>query len=293
MQNKLIIMLFLSCYIFLFGGCDKNEDNNIDKGPNLIFKFKFDPTQERLNNLGETATLPSGHAGQSPRFNGMSAHYLELTPTKWVQVGAGEVLFRNEETTAGGANAIIFDKEVVVGDGEIFLSVPLAGITAGDYEYLRVSLAYQNFDIDFLASGFNLTGTLASFVGFNTYISSFKIKDSTMVINNDRKQGYWAFETHSASFPVPVQSGQAPGTTVVNPLFQTSPIPANSCLVTGRFSSPLKITGNETGDIVITVSLSTNKSFEWADGNSNGIYEPLLGELVMDMGLRGMIPIVN
>jgi len=93
--------------------------------------------------------------------------------------------------------------------------------------------------------------------------------------------------------------GQPPAgaTTVVNPLSGTSPIPAGSCLVTGEFFNtagsslaPLVITGSETSDIVITVSLSTNKSFEWKKVNGDGYYQPDAGEFPVDMGIRGMIP---
>jgi hypothetical protein len=64
--------------------------------------------------------------------------------------------------------------------------------------------------------------------------------------------------------------------------------------VTGAFAAPLVITGNETEDIVITVSLSTNNSFEWQD-NGDGIFEPgpPANDVVVDMGVRGMIPIVQ
>jgi hypothetical protein len=64
-------------------------------------------------------------------------------------------------------------------------------------------------------------------------------------------------------------------------------------VVTGAFAAPLVITGTETEDVVITVSLSTNKSFEWSDDLGDNIYEPLAGDTVVDMGVRGMIPIVE
>lgn len=284
--RQITLLSFFTVTIGFFG-C-KEESH-----PKLIFQFKFDDTQERLNNLGDPAPVPAGNAGQSPRFNGMSAHYIELSPDKFTLVGGGNVLYKGEETTAGGDTAIAFDKEVVVGEGETFFSMPLSDVTPGTYNYLRVSLAYQNYDVDFKASGQDLTGTIASFVGYNTYIGSFKVKDSTVTVNGNRLQGYWAFETHNTPVPIPVQTGQAPGTTVVNPLFSTSPIPAGSCLVTGQFSSPFTITGDETDDIVITVSLSTNKSFEWHDINDNGIWEPLQNEEVVDMGLRGLVPITE
>jgi hypothetical protein len=65
-------------------------------------------------------------------------------------------------------------------------------------------------------------------------------------------------------------------------------------VVTGAFQAPLTITGNETADVVITVSLSTNKSFEWVDANGNQRFDVETGnETVVDMGIRGMLPIVE
>ncbi|MEO6305857.1 MAG: hypothetical protein ABIP51_22110, partial [Bacteroidia bacterium] len=61
-------------------------------GPQLIFKFQFDSTQARLNNLGLPSTIPSTNAAQSPTFNGMSAHYIEMAPSSTTQVGGGTVL---------------------------------------------------------------------------------------------------------------------------------------------------------------------------------------------------------
>jgi len=134
---------------------------------------------------------------------------------------------------------------------------------------------------------------VASFIGYNTYLASFRVKDSTVTVNGNRSQGYWAFEMHDPPFAVPVQSGQTPGTTVPNPIHATSPIPAGSCVVTGSFPTPLRITGSEAQDVVIVVSLSTNKSFEWTDAGNDGIYDPLDGDTVVDMGVRGMVPIVQ
>ncbi len=95
--------------------------------------------------------------------------------------------------------------------------------------------------------------------------------------------------------------GEAPAgaTTVVNPLFNSSPIPAGSCVATGQFvntgrsASNLTITGHETRDIVITVSLSVNKSFEWVEVVNDGKWEPARGEYIVDMGIRGLIPIIG
>lgn len=279
--------------VVLFSCKDDDDDMNLSNEPMVNFTFQFNSTQERLDNLGNPAPIPAGNAAQTPRFNSMSAHYVELAPTKFTPVGSGSILYEGPTNTLGGAEAVDLDQAVVVGEQEVFLSVPIKDIPTGFYDYLRVSVTYQNYDIDLQAQGFNLSGTVASFVGFNTYITSHTVSDSTVVVNDDRLQGYWAFETKGSPVAVPVQSGQAPGTTVPNPIFNTSPIPPGSCLVTGEFTNSLEIKGTETEDINITVSLSINNSFEWKDNNPNGIWEPLQNEPVVDMGLRGLVPFVN
>ena len=286
-----------------FASCKKDDDSSEDtttptNTPKVIFKFVFDEDQERLDNFGNPSTVPAGHAAQTPVFNKISAHYLEMIQNQLTQLGEGEVLYKAPETTAGGDNAIDFDQSILVGENEAFLQVPISAIDPGTYTFLRASLAYQNYDIDFttniLGTDYDLTGTLASFVGFNTYITDYTVNTSSLVVNDDKLQGYWGFEASVLGSNY-LTSGQAPAgaTTVPNPLFATSPIPAGSCVVTGEFQEPLVIIGNETSDIVVILSLSCNQSFEWVDGNANGKYEPSLGENVVDMGLRGLVPYVE
>lgn len=286
-----------------FSSCKKETDADInDDGinsdvalnpnehPRLILKFKFDSTQVRLNAFGQIATVPSGHAAQSPVFRKMSSHYIELATNDFTAIGGGAVLFKNLETMAGGNKAIDFENSKVVGPGEEFFSIPLSQVPAGSYKWLRASLAYQNYDVKVKFLGNNFTGTVASFIGYNTYIKTYSPLNVPIAVNDDKAQGYWAFEAFGQ-----VTSGQAPAgaTTVVNPLFLNSPLPSGSCLVTGQFAnSNMVITGNETQDIIVEVSLSTNKSFEWID-NGDGIYEPEVGDAVIDMGIRGMLPTVQ
>lgn len=281
----------------LFNACKKEEtpapSGGSDAGPRLILKFRFDSTQVRLNNLGAPATIPVGRGAQSPVFNRMSAHYVEFAPTATTALGLGDIVYHAPETTLGGDTAIDHDLSLEVGQGGEFLNIPLSTLNPGTYQWLRVSLAYQNYDIKFSALNLPFTGTIASFIGYRTYIGSFLVKDSTVTVNANKLQGYWAFEVNDPPIPTPVEQGQAPGTTVVNPLFATSPIPSGSCVVTGAFPVPLTITGNETQDVVVVVSLSTNKSFEWTETDGDNVFEPANGETPVDMGVRGMIPTVQ
>lgn len=284
--------LFAVLLMMVMVSCNRCKDDPRSLGgPTVYINIVTDPTQERLNNLGQPSTVPPGHAALSPLFHKISAHYIEFTPNMYTALGAGEVVYHADETNAGGANAIDFAKARIVAPGEIFVAVPISSFTPGTYEYVRASLLYQNFDVNLLANGFDLTGRVASFVGFNTYITNYLINTQSVAVNDDVLQGYWGFETSVLGTPY-VSSGQAPpgATTVPNPIFSTSPIPQGSCVVTGGFSSPLVITRNETEDIYVTLSLSTNNSFEWVDTNPDGKWEPIAGEQVVDMGLRGMIP---
>lgn len=292
--NYITTALFLAMLLVAFS-CKKDEDKNNDEQnqeePKLIFKVKIDGDQQRLDNLGQPAEIPEGNAAQTPDFNGISAHYIELSQSAFVQVGEGEVLYHAPETEAGGDLAIDFSKSAIVKDGEIMFSIPLKDVDPGSYEYARVSIVYQNYDVDFRANGIDFKATLASFVGYNTYITSHEVNQLVDVVNANRLQGYWAWETHPNQFlPEPMlETGQAPATTVPNPIAGTSPIPPGSCLVTGEIENKLLITGEENKDIVVELSFSVNDSFEWEDLNENGLFEPLDNESVVDMGLRGLI----
>jgi hypothetical protein len=299
-------LLSLAALVVLIFSCKKDEVVN-NSTAKLIFKFKFDSTQVRLNNIGQPSTIAAGNGAQSPVMNKMSVHYIELAPGALTLLGKGAVVYKAAETNTGGGTAINFDQSSFAGNNQTFFELPIKDIAAGEYEWIRISLAYQNADvkyrIDTVINGIGInqdvSGTIAGFIGFNTYIKNYAVKNQSFTVNVNKAQGYWGFETTltvgDLSFPFKTD-GQAPAgaTTVVNPLFATSPIPAGSCVVTAAFApGKLKITGTEAKDIVIEASFSTNKSFEWVDANGNNKWEPLKGELVKDMGIRGLIPTIK
>lgn len=284
-------MLAMATAMLLGQSCKKAGDSNSGNSTAAVnFIFKFDSTQVRLDALGQPSVMPANHKAQSPRFNLMSAHYVEMTPNEFTALGTGSVLYKAPEVTTGGAKAIDFSASRFAGNNQVFLSVPVSSFAAGTYNWLRVSLAYQNYNVYMNTAGQTIDATVASFIGFNTYLSRYKVKDSTVTVNANKLQGYWAVEGKYLGYGF-LSTGQAPpgATTVPNPLFATSPIPAGSCLVTGKFETPLQVTGKETADINIVVSLSTNKSFEWIDADGNSSFDPDHGDAVIDMGIRGML----
>lgn len=310
-KNKLIALLFLGG-LLTFSSCENKKDdpNPSESTAKVRFEFKFDPNQQRLNNVAQPVGVSAGNAAQTPIFNAMSVHYIEFAPSAFTQLGEGQVLYKNEEVSStknGFITAIDFSKAIVSPEGTVFLEVPIKDIAAGNYEWVRASVAYQNLSVNYDLNNIpigsqtldlpNQQGTIAGFIGYNTRIGDFTVKTQTIPVNDDKKQGFWAFET---TISVPqynytaneVSMGQSAGTTVVNPLAATSPVPAGSCVVTGAFENLLTITGKETEDITVVLSFSIKDSFEWKDTNSNGKWDINVGnqvtEQVVDMGLRGL-----
>ncbi len=316
------LLPFLSVIMFLAWNCSNDdaieEPAENDSTAKLRLQFGFDPDQERLDNFGNPSTIPQGNATQTPDFNSMSAFFIELVPTQFTQLRDGAVIYEAPQQTAQNSSpfdeAVVFSDAIVSDENEIFLEIPIKDIPIGNYEYLRASVTYQNANIRFNLKNLpsplptnldNQKGTLASFIGFNTYIQDLTVSSQTLTIEADRQQGFWAFEPQ---LDAPYQdlytqyvnssgilSGQAPigGTTVVNPLAQFGvELPAGSCIVTGAFDQSLNITGEETEDVTLTLSFSINNSFEWIDNNNNGEWDFNLNdntvEPLVDMGLRGL-----
>ena len=128
-MKKLLVTTFLFALIIPFFSCSTDDNEE----PMLIVKFKFDKNQARLNNLGQPSTVASGNAAQSPTFNSISAHYLELAPTATTQLGNGAILYHAPETSVGGSNAIDFGQSKIVAQDEVFLKIPLSQLQSGMY----------------------------------------------------------------------------------------------------------------------------------------------------------------
>lgn len=283
--------------------CGPEEDHTglNDGEAGLTFEFDFNESLPRLDNLGNPVDVGVGNAAQHPKMKEVSCHYIELAQDSLTVLGDGEIVYHAAETNAGGSTAVDFDQAIKSGEREPFLRVKLSNVAPGTYEWLRVSLTYQKYDIDYhleqppFING-DFQGTLSSFVGFNTFITEHTIDDSTIAVNENKLQGFWMFETSvdvAGNQYGAVSFGQSSGTTVVNPIALTSPVPEGSCVVTGKLSYPLTITGNETEDIEVVLGFSINNSFEWKDDNGNGKFDIVLGEQVVDMGLRGLYPFVK
>jgi hypothetical protein len=289
-------------------GCKKEPDKM------LHFVIKFDSLQEKLGNNGLPATLRTENAAQTPALNSIGFNGIELVQNEFTKYGQGVSVFSTPETTLGGEKALDYQQVKSVKAGETIFSIPLKDIAPGTYNWIRTSVAYQNFDVIFnmlnvpFAGNFlEERGTMASFMASNTYITPNKIWEKMDTTKGNRKQGFWAFETKLTPAYNPYNrmfNGQSAlgATTSPNPLLQTSPTPLENTVLTGRFEGSLSISGSETADVTVTLTFSNNKSFEWEETiNRNGKWDfnmqPVPGqpsvERIIDVGLRSLKASVN
>jgi hypothetical protein len=298
------VIIFILFGSLLLTSCGRKEEI---ANPMLRIKIKTDADLERLDSKGLPATVKTGNAAQTPLVKNLSPGYIEFFQDAKTPVGKGFIAYQAEQTRAGGEAAFDFSKCKVIRDGELFIEVPLKEMAKGTYQWVRTSMAYQNADLIFnLINVPNLgelqdeRGTISAFTGFNTFITKHKIRDKEESINANKKFGYWAFETvldRGFAQHNTVKNGQAVGTSSVNPNFSIAPVPISSGILTGSFATPLTITGSELQDITVTLSLSTNQSFEWVDTHKNGQWDldvqNFIAEPVIDAGFRNLKAIVG
>jgi len=292
--------------------CSVDESTGIptEEVPRLNITFIMDNEAERLDNLGNPVSVPEGNAAQDPDFEVLGLHFIGLYPDKFTPYDEGVTITSTATTGSGGATAIDFDSEVFLNEDINTFSIPLSYVASGTYEYFRASIGYQKYKIVYNLEGaeteipdwpdgvddnIDVDATVGSFLGYNTYIGNYTLDKLTVDVNGNKAQGYFGLETQgniNGFVLTQLTQGNAPQTTVPNPIDDTSPVPEGSCVVTGQFPSALVIPANASEDINIEVVISINQSFEWEDANGNGKYEPLLGENVVDMGTRGVFPSV-
>ena len=307
-MNFIKVAFFALIGIVLFS-CSSDDDPK-RQSHMLNITFIMDANAGRLDNFGDPITIPSGNSAQHPDFDILGLHFIGLYPDKFTPYESGVTILSTSTTQQGGIAAIDFENERMFTEANNSLSIPLDDITAGTYKYIRSSIGFQKYDIVYNLGGASATrpdwpsgldddidvkGTVASFLGYNTYIKNYNLLNKTIEVNANKQQGYFGLESNGEivgqTFNT-ITEGRAPQTTVVNPISDTSPVPAGSCVVTGEFLSALTIPESPVDDIHVQIIISINNSFEWRDNNGNNKYEPLLGEEVVDMGTRGVFPSV-
>jgi hypothetical protein len=274
--------------------CKKDGDNGSGGLPASILNFKlhFDSTMVRLNDFGQPVSVPAGHYAMHPKVESMTVHYMELCPNENTPLGQGVILYNGPETNAGGALAIDYSRSTPILQNQKFFSYNLQSIPPGTYKYLRVGLGSQKMEVKTKWGAQVVPCGIVSFIGYNTYVQDLIIDNQEISINQNQLQGSYGFvASNGVSQNYGLGDSFSGNTTVPNSIYATSPIPIGSSVVTGEFEEPFVVTNEEGMDRNITIHVSTNKSFEWIDSTPDGVWDPTTLESVVDMGVRGMLPV--
>ena len=286
MKSRLLFTVLLLAIVAGLVSCEKEDEPGDFFGgetsdPMLIIRFKFDETEQTSRKQG--STLP-GNAAQTPDYNSIAADFIQFTTTKDTASKSGIVAYQSPKTTMGGSEAIDFGLTRVVEENRVFVALPIKKLKTGNYRYVNVSIAFQNYKIKIRNNAADYDGTMAGFTGFNTYIDTYEIGNNIFPVNANKTDGYWAFALDD--FPY-----QAKGQITDN-IISNSGNDAGltkSRLITGKFTSDLVITGKETSNIEVTLTLPVAHTFQWKEVIFDGKFEPSIGEQIINLGANDVV----
>jgi hypothetical protein len=285
--------------------------------PFLRLRVNFDTQGERFDANGELAEVPEGRAAYTPEMRELRISSIELVPDENTPVGQGVMLYEAATRVVFGEEITELDQTISTAGGIVANRFNFQDIPAGTYPYVRVGLAsakYQlNYDLhyhvkdstdtDSIPPDFTVPVELTQLSGgmavlySDAWVNTLTPFNITLDINQQKRQGYYAFETSfTSSFElgnnVYVDSLFNTIPTLPNPISATAPTPESSGIITGVFDTPLEVTGQESEDVLVDLTFSTNQAFEWVDPNNDGRWDVWIlaetWERISDFGLRSL-----
>jgi len=249
----------------------------------LNFSFKFDSLQDRLDNSGMLSSIPGNHRALSPKNPGFRIGYIELLSDPSTPAGYGVRIFGTGQVSNS------FDTgypccQGVIDENENFSTPYLALQDPTTFNWMRIYFTYTHFDIDYKINGSPYETSVSGFLAEKSLTYYFEIRDSVYSEYSTKINGEWYLEADTPGYGV-VLHGSA-FTASPNILYNTVPTPSNSCVVTCAIDPPLFF--DHPDNKTITISLSTNKSFEWIENSDPDFFEPFNGDTIYDFGIRGI-----
>jgi len=287
--NLRLFNLFF-CLFIAFNSCTPDDDvedvNNSGHPPPqlsyLNITIKFDSTQDRLDNQGNIAMVLPGHGAQSPTFNAINIGFIELLTDSNIPFGAGVRILEVAQGINGNDTGY-FCCNSSIGENYTF-NVEVPGNNLPKlFKFVRVYFVYENYTIKFFMNGSEYYGTVAGFLASKSLTYNYQIQDSIFNTYVLKYNGDWAMEVDTPGFGSILQGSAF--VVAPNVLYQSSPVPAG-CIVTCAIDQGLY------QDIVdsnsITLSISSNKCFEWVEHSNPNYFEPFNGDSIYDIGIRGI-----
>jgi hypothetical protein len=278
--------LFYSILLLQIISCRKKTDESPDKYPHysiLKINFKLDSLQERLDNYGNISSVPAAHGSMSPQNPKMRIGFVELLTDSGIQPGDGARIFGTGEVIASNDTGYQCCQGFLDENQTYQYLLPEVDNPIRYYG-IRIYFSYQHFDVNYTINDIQYSGSVAAFLAKKSITYYFEVKDSVYTQYSLKQNGEWYFEVDTPGYGI-VQHGTA-FTASPNVLFQSVPTEANSCVVTCPIS-PVLIMDYPMSK-TITISISTNHSFEWVENSTPGIFEPFDGDSIYDIGIRGV-----
>jgi hypothetical protein len=265
----------LILFIILTSSCCKTEDqspeNRYPEFTNLRVVIQFDSTQERLDNYGNIAPIPVGHAAQSPTNNSVLIKAIKFLKDSTSGYDSGtEVYYNSDNSLASGAS--YYDTQISSPDAP------------GTFKFIRIYFYHQKFNINFRQNGNLHSGRVLSFLWPFDFNYSYQIQDSTILTDSVTEKGEWYLE--SSDLPSILHGTVPYSPTGPNVLFYSYGVPIQQYIVTCPISPNLFL--DRPDSKTITISISTNHSFEWIEHSDPAFFEPFNGDTIVDLGIRGI-----
>jgi hypothetical protein len=282
---KYAFVLAVTCILF---SCGKKDDDHrpIPKIPpytHLTVRIHFDSLQDRLDNYGNISAVPVGHGAQSPAFNSVSIGFIELLTDSTIPYQEGINIY-NGTLAINASDTGYTCCTNLLEDGSEFQTNIDSPYIPGTFKYVRIYFVYENYNVSYFSNGAIYQGAVAAFLSPKTLAYYYRIGDSTITGATVKLNGEWMLEVDTPGYGTILQDRAA--ATQPNVLYNSLVPPSGGCIVTCRIDPELTL-----GDLdsrTITLSISSNKCFEWTEHSDPNYFEPFNGDTIVDVGIRGV-----
>lgn len=278
-------------------GCEFPENTwpSSSTGNPLIFRFRTDSTLPRLNAAGALSPLAPGNGGQSPLAFSLAAEYIELMPEANTLPGQGVLLYAAPQSSCGGSAATNYCKLRLVQDSAVLCAVDLHAIPPGTYKWIRVAVASAAYTIRSRTNSTgNILGDFSAFYAEQCYLTKIRMSNTVLTpslgASGNKSRGYYVFGQNVFGQYLAFDA-YAPSTTVVNgntAQADTRFMYAEFTNASGTAANPLQISGTENSKHEIELIFGSKACFEWKEVTKDGIFQPEIGEFVLDFGFRNL-----
>lgn len=276
-----VATVLIFCLGTFFQSCDRSNEEEMPDGrygyiAGLNLVLNIDTAGVYLDSCNNPAVLVTGHGAQSPVLNYALIEKVELFEDPATAYGHGYEFGKNYSSVY----------QTIHNNTETLDLSCRRGATQVTFHWIRIYIGYQNYKVKCRIGSQPAEYNLLSFLhDYQAYHQVLPIQDSTISLDSVKYKGEWFLEADSAGSGM-VLEGISKNETAPDPFCATSPpLSQNLYVLTCPIPSGLVFYKNETK--TLHVSISMKNCFEWIEHSDPAYFEPLDGDTIFDIGLRG------